>query len=108
MFPKVPRNIKDEIQNFALYGQRPCRFLYCVLANDLQRAAFCADDCNASRLAYIAKYVFSESGLPSNSYGSYEAVEEWISLKSIHVITPLNAEDVTPDHATESASTVSS
>jgi hypothetical protein len=69
-------NLTDEaLENYLMRGFEPGGFLTAVLANDLYMAVGRADHYNQANLVRIVKEVTFK--MPSISWGSYAAVEDW-------------------------------
>jgi len=78
--PRDPRLIRpDVIDSIRKYVERrlpPGGFVQAVLSNDLQDAVLRADGDNLLTIPAIVSYVYHE--VPSNLWGSREAVNAWI------------------------------
>jgi hypothetical protein len=74
------QEIKGGLHRYKFYGLRPGSFLEAVLKNNLVEACLCADPYNARELREIVKLCLAL--LPSESWGSSEAVEAWIEARN--------------------------
>lgn len=75
----IPPHMHEGLHRYIDEGIEPGGFMTAVLANDLSRAALCADSANKYKLAdYI---IFVHNYLPIGSYGSYEKVVLWMRMK---------------------------
>ena len=72
----VPFHLWNGIENYIDHGIRAGSFLNSVLENKFVQAICRADDINLSHLKDIASFVANV--LPSNSWGSEEAVNQYI------------------------------
>lgn len=65
------------LENYLCHGLNPGGFLTAVLANEMYTAVAKADFWNKTRLCYIVGWITTNA--PSESYGSYERVKNWIA-----------------------------
>jgi len=73
---KIPPMTLESLEAYRYHHRPTGGFLRAVLANDLLLATQMADCHNRAAFFDICAYVWME--LPTGSYGSYEAVEEWL------------------------------
>ena len=76
-FIQIPDHARAALEMYFKQGFAPGSFCTAVLANDLNAAAHRADPWNRANLADIARWV--QHNAPRGSWGSYEAVEGWLS-----------------------------
>lgn len=76
----IPDHTKSAIEDYLINGLSPGSFISAVFANDLHRAAQCADVHNIASLGFIARWVATYA--PAGSYGSYDAVDNWCGKNS--------------------------
>tara|TARA_R110002072_G_scaffold104813_1_gene229428 strand:- start:57 stop:407 length:351 start_codon:yes stop_codon:yes gene_type:complete len=69
--------LDPSVENYIMHGLPPGGFLTAVLAGDYEAAAECADAWNQLNLPHIMHRI--EIGLPSQSIGSYEAINNWLN-----------------------------
>jgi len=74
----IPRDIKQQIDNYIDNGIPPADFLYAVLINDLRQVAGRADIINRIHLYDIIVYL--EKFMPNMAWGSAERVEKWLAF----------------------------
>ena len=74
---QIPDHARSAFKKYFLHGFAPGSFCTAVLANDLNAAAHRADPWNRANLADIARWI--QQNAPRGSWGSYEAVEGWLS-----------------------------
>jgi chromosome condensin MukBEF complex kleisin-like MukF subunit len=74
----IPRDIKQQIDNYIDEGIPPSAFLYYLLTNQLREAVGHADDFNKRALYDIAIYL--ENYMPNMAWGSTERVEKWLGF----------------------------
>ena len=67
------------LDKYARHGVPTGGFLKAVLANDLAQAVGRADEESIVELRDIVRYVYNH--LPATCWGSYERVEEWLTIK---------------------------
>lgn len=72
----IPNNIKDSIDRYVEHGISPGSFTRAVLENNLANAIGRSDDYSYNNLSAIVRYVYNK--IPSNCWGSKEAVEKWM------------------------------
>lgn len=80
-YDRLPDHIRGGMQRYVEHGIEPGGFLTAVLENDLLGAFARADATCLIRMTDIVKFVNNE--LPGVSYGSPEAVNNWIELKKL-------------------------
>lgn len=68
--------MQETLDNYIQRRFRPGIFTYSMLAGDLYTAVRTADIVNRKRIYELARYI--EETLPSESYGSPEAVKAWL------------------------------
>jgi len=73
---EIRADIKESLIMYSNEGLRPGGFLESVLANDLFGALGKADSYNRATIFQITSYIYNF--LPSNCWGSYEIVNEWV------------------------------
>ncbi len=71
----LPVNLHRGLVAYMLLGIRPGSFLRATICNDLQRAAFTADD--ISKNYFIALARFRNSAMPDSCHGDYSTLDEW-------------------------------
>jgi hypothetical protein len=76
----IPRDIKQQIDNYIDEGIPPGDFLWAVLVNDLREAIIAADDIN--RYALFDIVVYLENYVPVVSWGSLDKVTLWLKAHS--------------------------
>jgi len=74
-----PIDAIESLERYAKQGVPPGGFLRAVLANDLMEAVGRADIYNIHALPAICSYIYN--GIPLDSWGSYEIVDNWIEKK---------------------------
>lgn len=74
----IPRDIKQQIDNYIDEGVPPCEFLQAVLVNDLRGSIIAADETNRYDLYDIVVYL--ENYVPNMSWGNLERIERWLEL----------------------------
>jgi hypothetical protein len=67
---------------YVMHGIEPGSFLTACLANDLIGAVGSADHMNKHRLPEMAEFIYNY--VPSNAYGSYDAVRAWCAKGGIN------------------------
>jgi hypothetical protein len=72
----IPEHLKESLHGYARYKVPTGGFLRAVLANDLVGAFSKGDKESLAALKDIASYVYNE--LPSDCWGSYKIVNEWL------------------------------
>lgn len=75
----IPPHTRESLRRYADDGVPTGGFLYAVLTNKLFEAVGRADSENSLALRDIAMYIYNE--LPAASWGSEEAVHNWIQRK---------------------------
>lgn len=78
---KIPEYMIEGLVRYVLYGVKPGSFLVSAIANDLIGAAIKSDDENKKVLFNWAMVLYRD--LPTESKGSYEIVEGWVSLNGL-------------------------
>ncbi len=73
----VPVHLHRGLVAYILLGVRPGSFLQAIIANDLQAAAFSADDTCKDYLIELCK--FRINIMPDKCHGDYEALDDWCS-----------------------------
>ena len=73
----IEPNIQQAIENYLLHGWEPGSFTTALLANDMYRAVGSAHPALLPGLKGIVTWVVNV--IPHNSYGSYEAVQNWMN-----------------------------
>jgi len=73
-----PEWARESFDRYTSHGIPPGDFLRAVLANDLEAAGSRADVDSGRALAAIIGYVYRH--VPSAAHGSYEIVNDWISM----------------------------
>lgn len=73
----VPPHMWSVIEDYYLRGWRPGSFLTAFLSNDLMDAIGRADDVNMRSFHNWARFLYNYA--PSGSYGSPEAVNDWVA-----------------------------
>lgn len=76
-FIQIPDHARESFELYFQNGFAPGGFCTAVLANDLNAAAHKADPWNRANLCDIARWI--QHNAPYGSWGSYEAVEGWLS-----------------------------
>jgi hypothetical protein len=76
----IPRDIKQQIDNYIDEGIVPGDFLQAVLVNDLRSSIIAADDINRYALYDIVVYL--ENFVPVVSWGSLDQVRFWLIAHS--------------------------
>jgi hypothetical protein len=71
--------IKSAIENYLFYGFNPGSFTLALLANDMYRAVGSAHPAILPNLKEIVTWLVNV--IPRESFGSYEAVDNWIKDK---------------------------
>ena len=66
----------DAVRRYVENGRQPGHFLTALLSNDLFESVARADADNARALREWVRFIYAE--LPHGSWGSKEAVREWI------------------------------
>lgn len=72
----IPQHTADTLENYLLKGWEPGGFVTACLAGDLFRAVAAADVENRKHLWAIVTWIGNFA--PSSSWGSYEAVVDWV------------------------------
>lgn len=72
----LPEHMREGARGYIEHGAEPGGFLRAVLENDLVGAAVKADAVNLVSLQRWAKFLYNQA--PAGSWGSREAVNEWI------------------------------
>ena len=93
IYTKIPPNILEALNMWAIRGQRTSGFVEAVLRNDLYGAVAAADAESLAAIAPIMAYVCNR--LPSGCWGSRERVDEWPD--SDWKFDPLDPDLVWPD-----------
>ena len=75
----IPKRTKRALDKWACWAEPNGDFIMAVLRNDLMRAISRADLENQKAIVDIVKYVYNR--LPSQCWGSEEAVESWEGLE---------------------------
>ena len=75
-FSAAPESTIQTIKDYVNHGLEPGSFVRAVLENNLAMAFAKADIYNERALKQIVTYVFNK--IPHNSWGSPEAVENWL------------------------------
>lgn len=73
----IRQDVIDSLDRYIKHGIEPGGFLQAVLANDLMESFGRADIGNREDLFKICSYIYNE--LPSNSHGSYDLYNRWLS-----------------------------
>jgi len=73
---RIPQYTLAALTRYVEKGFQPGGFLTAVLANDLFGAVGRADAENSQALKAIVEFVYNQ--MPSNSWGSREAVQDWL------------------------------
>ncbi len=73
----LPDDISGAFYRYVLERIRPGGFLYAVLCNNLLESVTRADAQNIGRLKDIVSFMYNV--LPSGSFGSNEAVVQWLN-----------------------------
>ena len=77
---QVPREYAEPMFDYFVHGYSPGSFFTAVLANDFMRAMACSHPANSiPALKKLAGWI--QDTAPDMSWGSYEAVKEWIALE---------------------------
>lgn len=74
---RVPARMRDPLILYLVWHEQPGSFLTAVLTNNLAEACFHADDENIKLLHVYAAFLYNHA--PAASWGSPEAVEQWLS-----------------------------
>ncbi len=75
----VPRDFADPMLNYLVYGYEPGSCFSAVLANDFFRAIRSSHPGNSVE-AFKALAGWIQDCMPSEAYGSYQAVDQWRRL----------------------------
>ena len=75
----VPRDLADPMLNYLVYGYAPGSCFSAVLANDFFRAIGSSHSMNSVD-AFKALAGWIQDCMPSEAYGSYQAVDQWRQL----------------------------
>jgi len=73
---KIPITTLNAINNYVTHGIPPGRFVRAVLENRLVGAYHAADNRNLVAIPAIVSYLYNK--VPSNCWGSPEAVRDWL------------------------------
>lgn len=79
---RIPHHMRSGIELYVMRGVPMGSFLTAIFANDFMGAAGRADDENRHALFAYATFLYNH--VPSQSKGSYEAVQAWIARGGIH------------------------
>lgn len=74
---RLPVHVREGFLMYVRYGVPPGHFLLAVLSNDLREACARADEEN--RYALFDYVYLLHNYAPGDSYGSVQAVKEWIA-----------------------------
>ena len=77
-YSMLPEHMRAGAKAYIEEGIAGGSFLMCVMCNDFARAFYCADTTNSKNLDSWAKWLL-EGGIPSDCWGSIEAVQGWIT-----------------------------
>jgi hypothetical protein len=72
---EVPDHTRETIKNYLIHGWAPGGFVESMIAKDYERALYCADTGNRQMFWAIAMWINEYT--PSQSRGSYKAIEMW-------------------------------
>jgi len=75
-YDALPRHLISQVQDYVNNYYKPCNFLECVFANDLERAVAYADTRNQELLHTWVKLLFNN--VPCGCWGSTAKVEAWL------------------------------
>lgn len=78
----IPYHCRETIRLYVMRGVPMGSFCTAIFANDFMEAAGRADDENRHALFAYAQFLYNH--VPSQSKGSYEAVEAWIERGGIN------------------------
>jgi len=80
-YSMLPEHMRDGMKLYFEEGIEPGDFAYAVLCNDLVGAYGRADAINTARMRDWAKFLYNEA--PRGSWGSKQAVEDWLKRKRV-------------------------
>jgi hypothetical protein len=72
----LPEYMQEGVVRYIFDYIMPGNFLEALLANDLSRSVSCADMENSSKLKDWVCFIYNT--LPSNCWGSYGIIQDWI------------------------------
>ena len=75
-YGRLPEHMQDGMRLYIEHGIEPGSFLTAVLSNDLMGALSKADDINRHCLLDYGMFLYNNA--PSRSFGSRQAVKEWL------------------------------
>ena len=73
----IPERMWGSLQRYIHDRVKPGKFLQVVIANDLKRAVFYADEENLANIKAYVGYLCNEA--PPGCHGSKEALQKWLS-----------------------------
>lgn len=78
--PPIPEYMMPALERYIERGCHPGGFLTAVLASDLFKAVDRGDSQNVAALPSYVIYLYNHA--PSDCWGSYEKVRDWIAVKT--------------------------
>ena len=75
----IPEHTQVTLSYYLIQGYEPGGFVTSMLAMDMERALATADTANRQRMWAIGRWIVENA--PCGSFGSYQAVQDWIADK---------------------------
>jgi hypothetical protein len=80
---KMPIRMQQSVVSYVLHRVPPGHFLTAVMSNNLLEAIGRADETNYKLLREWVRLFYNCDAIPSECWGSAEAVEEWLKGQSL-------------------------